>query len=125
MSNPRTNYEMTEADLSELMEAMKPVPMMMIGGTTPRSQQENANAAWAKLGAKMGFDPMSVRPCEGEGYRHFTAIPNETPEQQAERESIAAEERRQSEIARLTKEIAERQEALAKFQPAGGENDGR
>ena len=121
MSNPRTNYEMTEADLAELMESMKPVPCIMVGGIGPRSQQENANAAWARLGAKMGFDPMSVRPCDGKGCRFFTAIPNETPEQKAERETIATEEKRLADVARLTREIAERQEQLAAMTPPPAE----
>lgn len=74
MSADRKDFEMTEADLDALMSAMKPVPYMIVGGMEPRSQQENANAAWASLGAKMGFDPMTVRPT-GRGDRFFSAIP--------------------------------------------------
>lgn len=68
----RRDYEMTEADLAKLLEAMKPVPYMVIGGMRPVSQQENANAAWAELGKRMGFEPMSVRP-NGRGDRFFNA----------------------------------------------------
>lgn len=70
----RTDFEMTQDDLDRLLTAMKPVPYMIIGGMTPRSQQENANDAWASLGAKMGFDPMTVRP-NGKGDRFFSAVP--------------------------------------------------
>jgi len=65
-------YEMTQEDLDALLNAMKPVPYMIIGGVAPRSQQENANAAWKALGEKMGFDYMTVRP-NGKGDRFFTA----------------------------------------------------
>jgi len=66
------DYEMTQEDLDALLNAMKPVPYMIIGGVAPRSQQENANAAWKALGEKMGFDYMTVRP-NGKGDRFFTA----------------------------------------------------
>lgn len=67
------DYEMTQEDLDVLLDAMKPVPYMIIGGVAPRSQQENANAAWKALGEKMGFDYMTVRP-NGKGDRFFTAM---------------------------------------------------
>lgn len=114
---PRTNYEMTEADLQELLAAMKSVPVMMIGGSTGPSQQENANAAWARLGAKMGFDPMTVQPISGKGNRFFSAIPSETPEARAEREAREAEAKRLQEIDQLNAEIAERQKRLETLKP--------
>lgn len=73
----RKEYEMTPEDLNTLMEAMKPVPYIIIGGISPRSRQECANAAWAALGDKMGFQSMSVRP-NGKGDRFFTAIPTQS-----------------------------------------------
>ena len=54
----RVNFEMTPDDLSKLLESMKPVPMIALQCGSPRSVQENANAAWAELGKRMGFDPM-------------------------------------------------------------------
>jgi hypothetical protein len=68
----RTNYEMTADDLTALFDAMKPVPMIALQCATVRSVQENANAAWAMLGEKMGFDPMTVQPT-GKGDRFFSA----------------------------------------------------
>lgn len=73
----RKEYEMTPEDLAVLMEAMKPVPYIIIGGVEPRSRQQNANAAWESLGKKMGFESMSVKP-NGKGDRFFTAIPTQS-----------------------------------------------
>lgn len=111
---PRTNYEMTPADLEALMEAMTQSPMMIIGGFGPRSVQEKANSAWAELGLKMGFDPMTVQP-NGKGNRFFSAVPSETDLQRTERLTHEAEEKRLNELANLEKEIAtltERRAAL-------------
>jgi len=69
----RRNYEMIEADLERILDASKPVAYMVMGGVEPRSPQENANAAWAELGPRMGFDPYTVEPT-GEGDRFFSAV---------------------------------------------------
>jgi hypothetical protein len=112
---PRTEYEMTPDDLSALYEAFKPVPYIVIGGHAPRSQQENANAAWAALGKRMGFDGSTVRPISGKGNRFFSAIPSENETQRAERVAREQEAQRQREIAQLQSEIDERQERLRKL----------
>jgi hypothetical protein len=113
----RTEYEMTEDDLKAILAACKPVPVMMIGDSVAhRSPQENANRAWARLGEKMGFDHMTVRPVQGKGQRFFSAVPSETAEARAEREMREAEEQRQRDIARLKEEIAERQARLVDLQ---------
>lgn len=108
---PRINYEMTQADLEKLLEAMKPVPMIMLQCGTPRSQQENANAAWKALGERMGFDHMTVRP-NGRGDRFFSAVPSETEEHKKERLAREAEEKRRKEVETLRAEISERQTRL-------------
>lgn len=110
---PRTNYEMTEADLEDLLSAMRPTPVVLIGGLDGLIQQENANMAWARLGAKMGFDPITVRPAPGKDERFFTAVPNETDEAKAARLEREAEAKRAGEIATLEAEIAERKARLA------------
>jgi len=112
---PRTEYEMTEEDLATLLAAMKPVAHIMIGGSFPSSQQENANRAWAALGLKMGFDPMSVRPFEGKGNRSFTAVPSETEEARKERLADEASLRNHQEIGRLQEEIAQKQARVAEL----------
>jgi hypothetical protein len=67
-------FVIKDEDFSVLLEAFKPVPYMVIGGVAPRSQQENANAAWVVLGKKMGFDGMSVLP-SGKGDKVILAEP--------------------------------------------------
>jgi len=102
---------MTQADLEKLFEAMKPVPMIMLQCGTPRSQQENANAAWKSLGDRMGFDHMTVQP-NGRGDRFFSAVPNATEEHKKERMAREAHEKRLKEIELLRTEISERQTRL-------------
>jgi hypothetical protein len=117
----RTEYEMSEDELAAILEACRPVPVMMIGGTVGPSQQENANRAWAALGEKMGFDPMTVCPATGKGQRFFTAVPNETAEARKERKSHEAEAARAAEIVRVNDEIARLQarlEDLARQEPS-------
>lgn len=74
----RVNFEMTADDLATLLESMKPVPAIMLQCGPSSSAQERANAAWAKLGSKMGFDPMTVEPM-GRGDRFFSAIQTTPP----------------------------------------------
>jgi len=68
----RKEYEMTQAQLDQILDACRPVPYMVFGGVEPRSPQQNANDAWKALGDEMGFDHMSVRP-NGKGECFFTA----------------------------------------------------
>lgn len=112
---PRTEYEMTPEDLATLMEAMQPVPMIMLQCGNPPSQQENANRAWAALGQKMGFDSDTVRPIEGRGNLFFTAIPSETESARKERLENEAIVKKQENIKRLEKEIAELQGKLTEI----------
>lgn len=109
---PRTEYEMTEDDLKTLMDSMKPVPMIMLQCGTPPSQQENANRAWQALGAKMGFDWETVKPVHGKGQRIFSAVPSEHEDARKERLEREAEQKRQTEIAQLQKEVAEREQRI-------------
>lgn len=98
---PRVEYQMSEADLAELMKASRPVPMIVVGNSYPEDPQERANRAWAVLGRKMGFDPMTPRPVEGKGTRFFTAVPCENETQRAEREAKEKEAKRVARIAEL------------------------
>ena len=74
---PRTLFEMSDEQLTELLDAGKPVPYMVLGGRWAASPQENANRAWERLGAKMGFDPLTVQPAEGKEQQFFWAEPSE------------------------------------------------
>ena len=109
----RVNYEMTNKDLEELLDACKSTPVMFLSGGTPigGSPQENANRAWEKLGKKMGFDSITVRP-SNIGQRFFSAVPSETEVQKQERERRESEKLKLVKIAELKKDIAEKQEEL-------------
>jgi hypothetical protein len=67
------NFEMSQEQLDELLIAMRPVPMIATQCGGQQSPQGKANSAWARLGAKMGFDHMTVRPDRNKGVRFFTA----------------------------------------------------
>ena len=69
----RKEFEMTEQNLAGILEACKPVPMIMLQCGMPSSPQENANRAWKQLGEKYGFDYMTVEP-SGKGQRFFSAV---------------------------------------------------
>lgn len=58
----RKTFVMSQEQYDELLDHMKPVPMIMLQCGNPPSQQENANAAWKRLGLVMGFKYMTVRP---------------------------------------------------------------
>jgi len=70
----RKEYELTEDELNELLNASKPTPVMYLSGGQSMcgSPQENANRAWEKLGNARGFDYMTVQP-SSRGKRFFTA----------------------------------------------------
>ncbi len=65
---------MTDEELKEIIDACKPVPVMYMDGGQLLfgSRQENANYAWEKLGKKLGFKYMTVKP-NGKGNKFFTA----------------------------------------------------
>lgn len=110
---PRTNYEMTEADLEHLLNACKPVPYMVIGNSMPSGPQENANRAWAALGEKMGFDWLTVEPRSGLNARYFSAVPSETETQRQERIDRDSIEAKKVNIERLEKEVEDAKQRLA------------
>lgn len=79
----RTEFEMSKQQLKDLLEACRDTPVMYLPGGAPMfsSPQENANRAWASLGASMGFDSTTVQPVTGKGDRFFTAEPTTTPKE--------------------------------------------
>lgn len=76
-SEQMREYEMTDEQLAAILDAGKPVPLIMLQCGMPPSPQENANRAWVQLGEEMGFDYMTVRPATGKSDRFFTARPTE------------------------------------------------
>ena len=71
----KIEYHMSEEDAKKILEACKPVVLIMLQCGMPKSPQENANAAWAELGKRMGFKPMTVEPIPAKGDRYFMAEP--------------------------------------------------
>jgi hypothetical protein len=78
-TNMMTDFEMTQEQLDALLDSMKPVVMIALQCGQPRSQQQNANDAWQRLGKEMGFDHMTVEPT-GRGNRFFKARPTDRAE---------------------------------------------
>jgi len=68
-------FEMTNEQLKELMNACKPTPVMyMTGGVQMfKTPQDNANHAWELLGKELGFKHMTVRPIDGKDTKFFKA----------------------------------------------------
>lgn len=80
----RKTFTLTKLQHAALLNAMRPVPAMWIGGP-PRSVQQNANDAWMALGREMGFDGMTVRP----GGSEFEFSAEEAPVTRAPQKSPA------------------------------------
>ena len=70
----KQEFEMTEQELLELLDACTPVPYMIIGDYLPLSLQDRANNAWKSLAMKRGFKWDSVEPSP-KGDHFFTATP--------------------------------------------------
>lgn len=70
----RKTFELTDEDLKTLLECSKQSPLVAINCGLPPSPQECANSVWARLGAKMGFQYMTVEPTR-QGDKFFTAEP--------------------------------------------------
>lgn len=90
----RRQFEMTPEDLAGLLEqinAARNAPLIAIHCGPVPSVQEAANAAWADLGKRMGFDGATALPTDG-GPRFFTAEPIEPDE--ASRQALEDGERK-------------------------------
>lgn len=114
---PRTAYQLSDSDFEALISAIHPVPCIVVGGMAPRSQQENANSAWASLGERMGFDWNTVRPIYGKGDRWFSAVPTEPESVGAERLKREKAERDAAEAVKVEGQIAELQAKLSALRP--------
>lgn len=76
IASERREYQLTHEELHNLLTASNPRPAKLIpGAPPPLSAQERANIAWAALGRKHGFDPLTVEPALGKGMDFFTAVP--------------------------------------------------
>ncbi len=112
---PRQQYEMTEEDFQNILDAGKPTVAFWGSGGVPfgNTSQENANAAWKRLGDKMGFVWDSCQPIPGRPGRFFSAVPSETPEIRAAREEREAIQVKRDNIARLEREVEDAKRRLA------------
>jgi hypothetical protein len=75
----KKEYELTDEQLKNLLEAFRSVPVIKIGDCDLGSQQGNANSAWEKLGAELGFKPFTAEPISGKGNHFFMAEPASSP----------------------------------------------
>jgi len=69
----RQEFEMTDEELSKILDACVPIPYIIVGGIPPSSPQQRANDAWRALAAERGFDWETVKPIVGKGQKWFTA----------------------------------------------------
>jgi hypothetical protein len=68
-------FTMTNEDFDKLVEASKPVPLIMLQCGMPSSPYDRAMEAWKVLGTKMGFVYDTVRPFTNGNKLQFTAEP--------------------------------------------------
>jgi hypothetical protein len=78
----RKNFTITDDQVKKLMDAENDTPSLTIGGVKVKSVHENTQMAWQELGEELGFDYLTVRPIHNLGYKHFSAIPKPSVEQQ-------------------------------------------
>lgn len=101
----KQRFEITEEELSELLKACRPTPVMYGPGGVSLfgTPQENANAVWRRLGAKYGFQWDSCTPAEAGNQRAFMAypIPVMTEKEKAHRAELAAKMEREAQAAEV------------------------
>lgn len=68
----RKQFFLTNTQLTRVLKASKPTPLIMLQCGVPPSPQEKANAVWKELGKEMGFEYMTVKPF-GQNQGSFTA----------------------------------------------------
>lgn len=67
-------FTLSEEQLTKLLNASKPVPLVMLQYGMPRSPQENANKVWKEFSEEMGFKMLSVRPNGNDPRKFFAEI---------------------------------------------------
>ena len=60
--NSHKNFTITEAEHAQILEAGKPTPVMVIGGSLGSSPQEHVNTVWRQLATKYGVVWDTIRP---------------------------------------------------------------
>jgi len=71
----RKEFELSQDDLDQLLNASKAVPAVWLSGGQPMfgTPQENANREWKRVGKKYGFIWDTAQPVVGKGQRFITA----------------------------------------------------
>lgn len=78
----RTEFELTDGQIEELLALSRPAPAIALHCGEPPSPQQMANDFWQQLGSEMGFDYMTARPAPGKGPKFFTAeVEEHTPDE--------------------------------------------
>lgn len=75
----KQDFQITQDELNEILEASKPTPVMYLSGGTPMfdSPQENANRVWKKLADKYGFVWDSAELISNKPPTNFKATPTQ------------------------------------------------
>ena len=71
----RQEFELTQEDLDDVLNASKPTSVMYLSGgqLMGGTPQENANRAWKELGKKYGFVWDTAQPVTGKSQCFITA----------------------------------------------------
>jgi len=70
-----TEYELSDADLGDLLEASNPVAYIAAHCGPMSSPQERVNAVWKRIGNAMGFNYMTAKPSRYGQQRFIWAEP--------------------------------------------------
>jgi hypothetical protein len=67
----RERYRLAEEDCVALMDASKPLPLMVIAGKLPLTVEEMVTPIWERIADRLGLDLWSIQP-DADAI-HFTA----------------------------------------------------
>lgn len=70
-----TKYRLTDEQYSLVMEASKPVPLILLQCGTPSSTQQNVNVAWQRVAKEHGCKWDTIAPALDGDPHNFLAEP--------------------------------------------------
>ena len=75
-TSAHTRFLLTDQQYNYLLNAGRPLLLLVDGSENNATQQERANAAWEKIAAELHFNPATVcPPAANEDQNSFYAIP--------------------------------------------------